>query len=64
MQVSRLRDYACDYDGKTILVTGGAGVIGGDFCRKFSEMSAQKIIILDDLSSSYERNIPKADNIS
>lgn len=58
-----MRDYTSDYEGKTILVTGGAGAIGGNLCRKLSEMNAYKVIILDDLSSSYEWNIPKADNI-
>lgn len=61
--MSKLRNYTSDYEGKTILVTGGAGAIGGNLCRKLSEMNAQKVIILDDLSSSYEWNIPKADNI-
>jgi nucleoside-diphosphate-sugar epimerase len=56
-------DYYSDYDGKTILVTGGAGAIGGNLCRKLSELNAKKVIILDDLSSSYEWNIPKAKNI-
>ena len=52
-----------EYDGKTILVTGGAGAIGGNLCRKLSELNAKKVIILDNLSSSYEWNIPKAKNI-
>lgn len=58
-----MRDYTSDYEEKTILVTGGAGAIGGNLCRKLSEMNAKRVIILDDLSSSYEWNIPKADNI-
>jgi nucleoside-diphosphate-sugar epimerase len=61
--VNKLRDYTSDYEGKNILVTGGAGAIGGNLCRKLSEMNAQKVIILDDLSSSYDWNIPKAENI-
>ena len=61
--MNKLRDYTSDYEGKTILITGGAGAIGGNLCRKLSEMNAQKVIILDDLSSSYEWNIPKADNV-
>lgn len=56
-------DNFSDYDGKTILVTGGAGAIGGNLCRKLSELNAKKVIILDDLSSSYEWNIPQAKNI-
>jgi nucleoside-diphosphate-sugar epimerase len=58
-----MEDYYSDYDGKTILVTGGAGAIGGNLCRKLSGLNAKKVIILDDLSSSYEWNIPKAKNI-
>lgn len=58
-----MEDYYSDYEGKTILVTGGAGAIGGNLCRKFSELNANKVIILDDLSSSYEWNIPTAKNI-
>lgn len=58
-----MEDYYSDYDGKTILVTGGAGAIGGNLCRKLSEINAKKVIILDDLSSSYAWNIPKGKNI-
>jgi len=58
-----MEDYYSEYDGKTILVTGGAGAIGGNLCRKLSELNAKNVIILDDLSSSYEWNLPKAKNI-
>lgn len=58
-----MEDIYSDYDGKTILVTGGAGAIGGNLCRKLSELNAKKVIILDDLSSSYSWNIPQAKNI-
>lgn len=51
------------YGGKTILVTGGAGCVGSNLTRKLSELDAANIIILDNLSSAYEWNIPKADNI-
>ncbi len=53
-----------DYDSKTILVTGGAGCIGGNLCKRLSELHAHNIIILDNLSSAYEWNIPQRDNIS
>ena len=53
-----------EYEGKTILVTGGAGCIGTNLCRKLAELGAEKVVILDDLSSAYEWNIPRADNIS
>jgi UDP-glucose 4-epimerase len=52
-----------EYEEQTILVTGGAGCIGSNLCRKFSELGAKKVIILDNLSSSYEWNIPIASNI-
>ena len=58
-----MEDVYSEYDRKVILVTGGAGAIGGNLCRKLSELNAKKVIILDDLSSSYEWNIPKAANI-
>ena len=58
-----MEDIYSQYDGKTVLVTGGAGAIGGNLCRKLSELNANKVIILDDLSSSYEWNIPRAGNI-
>ena len=53
-----------EYEGKIVLITGGAGCIGTNLCRKLAELGAAKVVILDDLSSAYEWNIPKADNIS
>lgn len=52
-----------EYENRTILVTGGAGCIGSNLCKRLSGLNAKKIIILDDLSSAYEWNIPKAKNI-
>jgi len=54
-------DYS-EYEGKTVLVTGGAGCVGSNLTRKLSEL-AEKVIILDNLSSAYEWNIPTMDNI-
>jgi nucleoside-diphosphate-sugar epimerase len=51
------------YTGKKILVTGGAGAIGSNLCRTLSDLGAESVIILDDLSSAYEWNIPKARGI-
>jgi len=56
-------DIENEYEGKTILVTGGAGCIGTNLCRKLAELNAKKVIILDDLSSAYKWNIPRAKNI-
>jgi nucleoside-diphosphate-sugar epimerase len=46
------------FNGKTVLVTGGAGAIGSNLVKTLSNLDTKKIIILDDLSSSYEWNIP------
>ena len=51
-----------EYEGRVALVTGGAECIGTNLCRKLAELGA-RVIILDDLSSAYEWNIPKAKNI-
>ena len=51
------------FKGKTVLVTGGAGAIGGTLVRKLNELDTKKIVILDDLSSSYEWNIPRGPKI-
>jgi len=58
-----MEDYSEHYQDSTILVTGGAGAVGGNLCRKLSAMSAKKVIILDNLSSSYAWNIPREDNV-
>lgn len=46
------------FDGKTVLVTGGAGAIGSNLVKTLCDFETKKIIIIDDLSSSYEWNIP------
>lgn len=52
-----------EYVGKTVLVTGGAGCIGSNLCSTLSRLGARKVIILDNLSSAHEWNIPQAKNI-
>lgn len=56
-------DITQEYEGKRILVTGGAGSIGGNLVRKLSQLNAEEVIGVDNLSSAYEWNIPKGDNI-
>jgi nucleoside-diphosphate-sugar epimerase len=51
------------FKGKTVLVTGGAGAIGGNLVRALDTWDTKKIIILDNLSSSYEWNIPRSPKI-
>jgi len=51
------------YQNKTILITGGAGAIGSNLTRALAEAGASKVVILDDLSASYEWNIPNLSNV-
>jgi len=50
-------DYLRFYEGRTVLVTGGAGAIGSNLSRALAELGAQ-VFVLDDLSSAERWNIP------
>ena len=52
------------FNGKTVLVTGGAGAIGAFLAKTLNRLETKKIVIIDDLSSSYEWNIPTGPKIS
>lgn len=56
-------EYKAYYKGKTILVTGGAGAIGCNLTRALSELGAERIIALDDLSSAESWNVPNVKNV-
>lgn len=53
---------ALDYRGKTILVTGGAGAIGSNLTRALAHVAA-RVIVIDDLSSAEEWNIPSESSV-
>lgn len=55
-------DYSC-YENQVVLITGGAGAIGRNLADKIAGLGAKKVIILDNLVSSYEWNIPNKKNI-
>ena len=60
-----MKEKVCEaFDGKTVLVTGGAGAIGTNLVRTLNQLNTRRIIILDDLSSSYEWNIPVGPKIA
>ena len=56
-------DFSETFKGKTVLVTGGAGAIGGNLVKRLDALPTKKIVILDDLSSSYEWNIAQGPKI-
>jgi UDP-glucose 4-epimerase len=49
-------------NAKKVIVTGGAGFIGHHLVRKLNSLN-YKVLILDNLSSGYQKNIPLSDNI-
>jgi UDP-glucose 4-epimerase len=51
------------YQGKTILITGGAGAIGSNLTRALGELGAKMVIVLDDLSSASRWNVPSLANV-
>jgi UDP-glucose 4-epimerase len=56
-------NYKDNLRGKTILITGGAGAIGSNLTRTVAEIGAKTVVVLDDLSASYEWNVPALGNI-
>jgi nucleoside-diphosphate-sugar epimerase len=52
------------YGGKRILITGGAGCIGSNLTRALLKAEPERIIIIDDLSASFEWNIPKHQKVA
>jgi len=52
-----------NYTDKRILITGGAGCIGSNLTRTLLRAEPEKIIVVDDLSASYEWNLPKDEKV-
>lgn len=47
-----------DYAGKTVLITGGAGLIGTNLTKALLKENVKQVIVLDDLSAAEKWNIP------
>jgi len=62
--MKKLESYLKAYKGSTVLVTGGAGCVGSNLTKALIKAEAGEIVILDDLSSAYEWNIPKAPSVT
>ncbi|MFX0204603.1 MAG: SDR family NAD(P)-dependent oxidoreductase [Candidatus Hodarchaeota archaeon] len=56
-------DYLKSYQGKVILVTGGAGGIGSNLSIALAEAGAELVIVFDNLSSSYKWNVRSLPNV-
>lgn len=56
-------DYRDAYREQKILITGGAGAIGSNLTRALAEGGAERVIVLDDLSSAEMWNIPSLPNV-
>jgi nucleoside-diphosphate-sugar epimerase len=58
-----MEDYKSHYEGKTVLITGGAGAIGSNLTRTIAELKPRAVIVLDDLSAAHEWNVPSLPNV-
>lgn len=55
--------YAPSFEGKRVVVTGGAGMIGSNLVDRLISYGAE-VVILDDLSSGYKWHLPQSENIT
>lgn len=58
-----MEEYKQHYEGKVVLITGGAGAIGSNLTRVVANLNAATVIVLDDMSAAYEWNVPSLPNV-
>jgi len=58
-----MNEYKKFYEGKKVLITGGAGAIGSNLTKAIAECGAKVVIVLDNLSSSKRWNVPSLTNV-
>lgn len=58
-----MNEYLKLWKDRKVLITGGAGAIGCNLTKKLSDLGAKPVIVLDDLSASYEWNVTGASNV-
>jgi UDP-glucose 4-epimerase len=51
------------YKNKVVLITGGAGAIGSNLTESLARTGAKTVIVMDNLSSAEEWNIPRLPNV-
>lgn len=58
-----VEEYKRFFEGKHVLITGGAGAIGSNLARAVAQLNARTVVVLDDLSAAYTWNIPSLPNV-
>ncbi len=51
------------YEGRTVLVTGGAGAIGSNLVKKLSNLKAKTVIVLDNMVAGHQWALPQNKNV-
>src|SRR6266545_3271627 len=60
---TEMNGFAETFQDKTVLVTGGGGAIGTNLVRALSGFDPERVVILDNLSSSYEWNVARGPKV-